>query len=296
MSASAHAMGASAHAMSEGASAMKTSAVKTIAALLLALTLPLTALPLIARAQSEELSASARAECIQASVRIESDTPRGVISGSGTVIDPRGYVLTNFHVVGHLRNESGTPGVHHAPRFRVALVRSERGIVVDEYLAEVVRGHIALDLAILKIVARADGAPLEETFTTMALREDLPVLVDAILTRLAAQATAVPDTESLDVLGRSQALLVLHLSGHLIDEVVTRLLPHYGADCPAAAVAFASRPEEVVVRGTLGDIADQVEAAGIRLTAVIVVGRTLAAEGFVDSHLYSTERCRAHLP
>jgi precorrin-4/cobalt-precorrin-4 C11-methyltransferase len=48
----------------------------------------------------------------------------------------------------------------------------------------------------------------------------------------------------------------------------------------------------MILRGTLGDIAAQVHAAGIRRTAVIIVGNVLAAEGFRDSHLYSTTRER----
>ena len=70
------------------------------------------------------------------------------------------------------------------------------------------------------------------------------------------------------------------------------LLPHYGADCPAAVVAMASRPDELVLRGTLADIAGQVREAGVVRTAVILVGRTLAAEQFGDSHLYSPARDR----
>jgi len=58
-------------------------------------------------------------------------------------------------------------------------------------------------------------------------------------------------------------------------------------------VAYASRDDEIVLRGTLGDIAGQVAAAGVRRTAVIIVGRVLAAEGFRDSHLYSAERARS---
>ncbi|GAA3035739.1 hypothetical protein GCM10020000_11540 [Streptomyces olivoverticillatus] len=73
---------------------------------------------------------------------------------------------------------------------------------------------------------------------------------------------------------------------------MAELLPHYGADCPAAVVAMASRPDEIVLRGTLSDIADQVKAAGVVRTAVIIVGRTLAAEQFPDSFLYSTTRDR----
>ena len=45
-----------------------------------------------------------------------------------------------------------------------------------------------------------------------------------------------------------------------------------------------------MLRGTLGDIAAQVLAAGVKRTAVIIVGRVLAAEGFRDSHLYRTNR------
>ena len=48
-----------------------------------------------------------------------------------------------------------------------------------------------------------------------------------------------------------------------------------------------------MLRGTLADIAAKVLAAGVRRTAVIVVGPVLAAEGFRDSHLYSKARPRS---
>ncbi|MFT7838581.1 precorrin-4 C(11)-methyltransferase [Saccharothrix sp. BKS2] len=114
-----------------------------------------------------------------------------------------------------------------------------------------------------------------------------------VLTRTAARATPMPPGEDLGSLGRSGATLVLHLAVQRITEVVADLLPNYGPDCPVAVVARASRDDEEVLRGTLDTIADQVLAAGIRRTAVIVVGRVLAAEGFPDSHLYSADRCRS---
>jgi precorrin-4/cobalt-precorrin-4 C11-methyltransferase len=73
---------------------------------------------------------------------------------------------------------------------------------------------------------------------------------------------------------------------------VPELVPHYGADCPVAVVARASRDDELVLRGTLADIAGQVEEAGVRRTAVVIVGKVLTAEQFPDSHLYSTTRPR----
>lgn len=113
-----------------------------------------------------------------------------------------------------------------------------------------------------------------------------------VLTRLSREASKMPPRETLSNLGSAGALIVLHLATHLVDDVVRELEPNYGLDCPAAVVAHASQPGEVVLRGTLGDIARQVKEAGLRRTAVILVGRSLAAEGFRDSHLYSCERAR----
>ncbi|MGW2632805.1 precorrin-4 C(11)-methyltransferase [Streptomyces chattanoogensis] len=132
-----------------------------------------------------------------------------------------------------------------------------------------------------------------------ALKRELTVPTvgqTVILTRVAQRATPMPEGEDLATLGRSGALLVLHLAAMYVDRVVAELLPHYGPDCPAAVVAMASRPDELVLRGTLDDIAGQVKAAGVVRTAVIMVGRTLGAEQFRDSHLYSAERERPHTP
>jgi precorrin-4/cobalt-precorrin-4 C11-methyltransferase len=113
-----------------------------------------------------------------------------------------------------------------------------------------------------------------------------------ILSRISGDATPMPEGEDLPSLARSRSTLVLHLAVQHISRVVEELMPSYGADCPVAVVARASRPDELVLRGTLGDIAAQVAEAGVLRTAVIIVGRVLGAEAFPDSHLYSTERCR----
>jgi precorrin-4/cobalt-precorrin-4 C11-methyltransferase len=113
-----------------------------------------------------------------------------------------------------------------------------------------------------------------------------------VLTRTSVRATPMPEGEDLDTLGRSGATMVLHLAVQRIEQVAGELVPNYGADCPVAVVARASRADEVVLRGTLADIAEQVRAAGIVRTAVIVVGRVLTASEFPDSHLYSAARCR----
>ena len=107
-----------------------------------------------------------------------------------------------------------------------------------------------------------------------------------ILTRTYAESTPMPETESLSYLAQSRATLVLHLAIRHIRRLSADLLAAYGSDCPAAVVANASLPNEVVLRGTLADIAEQVESAQLRQAAVILVGHALHAEGFVESHLY----------
>jgi precorrin-4/cobalt-precorrin-4 C11-methyltransferase len=131
-----------------------------------------------------------------------------------------------------------------------------------------------------------------------ALRRELTVPgvgQTVVLTRIAQRATPMPPGEDLASLGATGATLVLHLAVQRIEQVVAELMPHYGGECPAAVVAYASQPGEVVLRGTLGDIVGQVLAAGVKRTAVIIVGRVLAAEGFRDSHLYSADRERGSL-
>jgi len=188
---------------------------------------------------------------------------------------------------------------------------------LDQILAELVAAHAAgLDVARLhsgdpsvfsamaEQLRRLDaaGVPYEivpgvPAFAAAAasLRRELTVpgvAQTVILTRTAARATPMPPGEELANLAASRATLVLHLAVQRIDVLVEELLPWYGADCPAAVVAYASRADEQILRGTLGDIAGQVRAAGIRRTAIIVVGAVLTAEEFPDSHLYSTTRPR----
>ena len=113
-----------------------------------------------------------------------------------------------------------------------------------------------------------------------------------VLTRTAARATPMPPGEDLAALAATGCTLVLHLSVQNIDRVAADLLPHYGADCPAAVVARASWPDEEVLRCDLGQLAARVHERGIRRTAIIVVGRVLRDSSFRDSHLYSADRER----
>jgi precorrin-4/cobalt-precorrin-4 C11-methyltransferase len=113
-----------------------------------------------------------------------------------------------------------------------------------------------------------------------------------ILTRHARRATPMPPGEELSALAAHGSTLVLHLAAQAIEEIAATLGEHYGAECPAAAVAHASWPQELILRGTLATLPGQLAAAAVRRTALILVGPALAAEGFCDSHLYSPARAR----
>jgi precorrin-4/cobalt-precorrin-4 C11-methyltransferase len=113
-----------------------------------------------------------------------------------------------------------------------------------------------------------------------------------VLTRTSARSTPMPTRETLAACAATGATLVLHLAVQRMDELAPELAAHYGADCPVAVVARASRDDELTLRGTLSDIAQQIADAGVRRTAVVIVGRVLSAGQFPDSHLYSTTRCR----
>jgi precorrin-4/cobalt-precorrin-4 C11-methyltransferase len=122
----------------------------------------------------------------------------------------------------------------------------------------------------------------------------VPELVQSVvLTRTQARSTAMPDSEALGEFARTGATIVLHLAITRTREIAVELAEHYGADCPVVVVANASQPSEQVLRGSLADIADQVEAAGLRQAAVILVGRALARDSAGESYLYSADRDRS---
>ncbi|MGA8616737.1 MAG: precorrin-4 C(11)-methyltransferase [Xanthobacteraceae bacterium] len=110
-----------------------------------------------------------------------------------------------------------------------------------------------------------------------------------VLTRVAGRASRMPEGEKLAAFAASGATLVIHLAIHAIEKIVQELTPFYGPDCPAAVVFKASSPAQRILRGTLADIGAQVSQARIERTALILVGRALAAEDFRDSALYDAE-------
>lgn len=135
------------------------------------------------------------------------------------------------------------------------------------------------------------GVPAFAAASSALARElTLPeVAQSVVLTRTPGRASSMPATEALEAFAATRATLAVHLSIHAIADVVQRVLPYYGADCPAAVVYRASWPEEQIVRGTLATIVAQASEMAVERTALILVGEALGREDFRESALYSVD-------
>lgn len=135
----------------------------------------------------------------------------------------------------------------------------------------------------------AAAATLEAELTLPELGQSL------VLTRTPGRASTMPAQESLANFAVTGATLAIHLSIHNLATVVADLTPAYGAECPVAVVWRASWPDERVLCATLGTV-EQAVAGSMERTALILVGRVLAAEGFGESSLYARDYDRRFRP
>jgi len=187
-------------------------------------------------------------------------------------------------------------------------------MTLDQIEAEFVKAHAAGedvarlhsgDLSIYSAVAeqtrRLDRLAIPYTLTpgvpafsaaSALLQRELTVpgvAQSVVLTRVSGRASAMPEREKLATFASTGATLAIHLAIHAIDRVSAELLPHYGADCPVALIMRATWPDEKVLKGTLGTIQAQLANEPMERTALILVGKALASEDFIESSLYSTE-------
>lgn len=191
---------------------------------------------------------------------------------------------------------------------------------LDEIIAEIVAAHAqgqdvarlhSGDLSVWSAMGeqlrrlRALGIPHDVTpgvpafaaaAAALEVELTLPGLAQSVvLTRVEGRATQMPERETLAAFGATGATLALHLSIHLIDRLSAELIPHYGPDCPVAVVWRASWPDQRIIRATLATLAGAVPAE-VERTALILVGPSLAQEGFADSRLYAGDYDRRYRP
>ena len=203
----------------------------------------------------------------------------------------------------------------HCPGARLV---DTQGLDLDQIVAELVSAHRA-GLRVVRLCSGdpsvysalheqtrrldAAGEPWEVTpgvpaYAAAAARVGAELTVpevaqSVVLTRTQARSTAMPPGETLAAFAATGATLVLHLAITRTRVLASELTGYYGPECPVVVVANASQPRELVLRGTLSDIADQVEAAGLRQAAVIMVGPALGRDVTgAESYLYDPARDR----
>jgi len=95
------------------------------------------------------------------------------------------------------------------------------------------------------------------------------------------------EQDEIQELSEHKATLVFFLGTAHLEEITSRV--RCPPETPAAIVYHASWEDEVVVRGTVADIAERARKAGIERTALLVIGGVLdpASSGHRRSHLYS---------
>ena len=128
----------------------------------------------------------------------------------------------------------------------------------------------------------ASAAALGQEYTLPGISQTV------IITRMEGR-TPVPDREKLRSLAEHQATMCIFLSVHMFADLVRDLMEGgYPADTPVAVVEKASWPDQRIFRGTLTTIADQLAAAGVNRTAMVIIGKVLDGD-YEKSRLYAPE-------
>lgn len=121
---------------------------------------------------------------------------------------------------------------------------------------------------------------------SLACEYTLPDVTQTLILTRAEGKTPVPEKENLRSLAAHRASLVLYLSSGLARKVRQELLlGGYAVDTPVAVVYKATWPEEKIIRTTLAKLPEDMEAAGITKTALIIVSPALGSV-YEKSRLY----------
>lgn len=115
------------------------------------------------------------------------------------------------------------------------------------------------------------------------------VAQSVVLTRISGRASTMPENEKLETFAQTGCTLLLHLAIHRLDEIVERLTPFYGVDCPVVIAARVTWENEQILKGTLGTILEQFNRHPVERTALIMVGPALHDQQQTESALYNID-------
>lgn len=115
--------------------------------------------------------------------------------------------------------------------------------------------------------------------SALGVEYTLPGVSQTLIISRMEGRTPVPEMEKIEKLAAHQTSMVLFLSAAMLDKLCDALVDGgYSTETKTAVVYKASWPDQKVLRGNLSDIAGQAAAAGIRSTALLLVGDFLGDE------------------
>jgi precorrin-4/cobalt-precorrin-4 C11-methyltransferase len=95
------------------------------------------------------------------------------------------------------------------------------------------------------------------------------------------------DDHISDFVAMGDVTTCIYLGTHAVRDTMDRLLEDdRDPETPVVVVYHASWPDEEVIEGTIETIADKVEAAGYRASALVVIGEAATGTGYERSYLY----------
>ncbi len=159
-----------------------------------------------------------------------------------------------------VRMQSGDPSIYGVIKEQIEMLE-ERGIDV-----EIIPGVSSVFAA---------AAELKTELTLPGITQSV------VITRPAGKTLEIDDIEKFS---ETDATIVILLGVHKIDEVVKKV--KRDPETPVAVVYHASRDDKKIITGTIKDISEKVEKAGITKTAVIIIGDVLRGN-YRRSVLYS---------
>lgn len=121
----------------------------------------------------------------------------------------------------------------------------------------------------------ATAAALKTQLTLNNVTETL------IITRPAGKTL---DEDQIKELSKNNATMAVFLGTQKIAEIMDKV--EYAPDTPVAVVYHASWPDQKIVIGTVADIAQKVKDAGIKRSAMILIGGVVDPKNYGRSYLY----------
>lgn len=99
-------------------------------------------------------------------------------------------------------------------------------------------------------------------------------------------AGATLEKDQIREMSRLGTTMVIFLGTEHMEKVFSKL--ECPPETPAAVVYRATWPDEMIIRGTVSDVAEKARAAGIEKTALIIIGDVVNAVGssYTNSDLY----------